>query len=201
MLALLALGWLGACVPNPYDKNLVSQLDREVLAMREKNAILEKRLTNCSEEGQPSEFFAQMNSIFSGTEVKVERSGPFTIMAIPGDVLFSKNSLTIRDEAAMVLDMLSTGLELHQDTQLWIVGHTDDRPLTGSQKRYVSHWGLSTAMAASVLQTLTKDYGVEETRVTVAGRGATRPVGEGDTPGGRTQNRRIVVVVGPLDTW
>lgn len=199
------LGWmlLAACPPSAYDQNLVGQLDREVLALGERNKALEARLEDCSASDAPaSELFTELMQVFSGSEVLVERRGVRTLVTIPGSVLFSPGRVDVRQEAEMVLDLLATGLKLHPEQHIMVIGHTDDQALSGSlRRRYGSNFELSALRAASFMRHLVDRFGVDRTRFTIAGRGPMDPLVSNDTPEGRAQNRRIQLVVGPPEPW
>ncbi len=198
VLALLLAGvGLTAC-PKTSDTDLVHQLDREVLALKERNKALQGQLDHCSEGELDTELYAQLNQVFSGTEVQVGRQGSRAMVVIPGELLFSPGSTKVREESKMVLDLLATALQIHEDAQVWVIGHTDDDPLTGSlRRRYGDNWGLSTARAHAFMQVLVSDFDIASDRFTIAGRGPSEPLASNDTPEGRALNRRIVVVVGP----
>ncbi len=72
-------------------------------------------------------------------------------------------------------------------------GHSDDQPIHTAQ--YASNWELSTARAMSVLRLLVNDGGFDPTKISAAGFGEYRPVGDNSTPEGRKKNRRVDVVV------
>ena len=72
------------------------------------------------------------------------------------------------------------------DKRVRVIGHTD---ATGS-----NHGPLSEARARSVLQALVQ-HGVQRDRLDAQGAGATVPVGDNTTPAGRTQNRRVEILI------
>jgi len=199
----LMAGLLSGCIPSPYDQPLVEQLDREVLALQERNRMCKEQLVTCSQDGTPHVFYSEMVEVFSGTEVKVERSGPNTVLVVPGGMLFSSGRTTIRQEAMMVLDLLSIGLHLHSDLHVWVIGHTDDSPLSSSsmRRKYGTNWELSAHRAASVMHVMVKEFDLPAERFTIGGRGPVQPIVANDTTEGRALNRRLVIVVGPPDEW
>jgi len=60
--------------------------------------------------------------------------------------------------------------------------------------RYADPWTLTIARSASVLRIL-QEEGVEPARLSLAGYGPSRPVSTNSTPFGRSQNRRVEIVV------
>ncbi|MCX6625159.1 MAG: OmpA family protein [Acidobacteria bacterium] len=72
-------------------------------------------------------------------------------------------------------------------------GHTDAQPIHTS--RYRSNWDLSTARSIAMLELFTKQFGVPENRLAVAGYADTFPVDSNETDEGRRHNRRVEIVV------
>ena len=70
-----------------------------------------------------------------------------------------------------------------------IIGHTDSR---GSAARNLE---VSQARAQSMLQFLSTVGGIEANRLIAEGRGEKEPLATNETPEGRSQNRRIDVVI------
>ena len=201
-LAVLALALGTPAWAGKRDSALVEQLDREVIALREQNKVLEGKLASCGEGALDTELYAQLKQVYSGTEVQVSRVGARSVLIIPGELLFAPGGIAVREEATMVTDLLATALGLHPDMQVWVIGYTDDDTLSGTlRRRFGDNWGLSTARAAAFKDVLVNQFGIAQTRFTIAGCGATHPIASNDTPEGRAKNRRIVVVIGPAEDF
>lgn len=192
------LGMLGlGCVPQSADRDLVSQLEREVRAARMRNGLLRDELATCGEAGPPAEVYAKLVQVFKGTEVTVSRHGTRSMVTIPAALLFPRGSTRVRREANMILDLVALSINLHSEMHAWVVGHTDDRAVPSRVRRsYPTNWEYSAARAAAFVRILIKKYQVDPAQLTVAGRGGTQPVSENDTPAGRQQNQRIVIEIG-----
>ncbi|MFT5684876.1 MAG: flagellar motor protein MotB [Myxococcota bacterium] len=199
-MGVILLSMLGCATINgeARQQDLIYQLDREVIALKLRNKQLQVALEGCGDTQERNPIHAELLQVFAGSEVIVSRSGAQTIVVIPGAFLFSSGSTTIRSEATMVLDLLSVALNLHTDAQIRVIGHTDDRPLSGSLKRqYGSNWELSVFRASSFMHTMAADFGIDMARFTIAGRGPSQPIATNDTPEGRERNRRLIVIIGP----
>lgn len=194
LLALIGCSWIR---PDERQQALIYQLDREVIALKLRNDQLREQAERCDDpQGNP--IYTELLQVFSGSEVSVERDGAQTVVIIPGALLYSSGSTTIRAEATMVLDLLSVALNLHADAKVRVIGHTDDRPLVGAlRRRYGTNWELSVFRAAALMRAMVGDFGVQEDRFTIAGRGSSQPIASNDTPEGRERNRRLVVIIGP----
>ena len=196
LLALIGCAWVRF---DEQQQALVYQLDREIIALKLRNDQLREQVERCAQDPSSNPIYTELFQVFSDSEVLVERDGAQTVVTIPGALLFSSGSTTIRAEAAMVLDPLSTALSLHTDATVRVIGHTDDRPLAGSlRRRYGTNWELSVFRAAALMRIMVDEFGLQEERFIISGRGASQPIATNDTPEGRERNRRLVVVIGPL---
>jgi chemotaxis protein MotB len=79
-----------------------------------------------------------------------------------------------------------------KDTRVQVEGHTDVLPI--STERFPSNWELSTARASTVVR-MFSSAGVDPARLAAVGYGEFRPVSGNDTPEGRAENRRVLIVV------
>ena len=178
------------------DSRLIASLDGEVRALRERLEIAEDASAACDDANRPDPIYAELVQVLSTSEAKVERLGRTTIVTVPHSIVFSGRSRRVRSEARMVLDMVATAVNLHPDTVVSIVGHTDSRA-TGSSA-YPTNWELSAIRASAIARYLIRNFEVAPERLTVAGRGSTDPVTENDTPAGRARNRRYQIIITPI---
>ena len=105
---------------------------------------------------------------------------------------FESAKAEIREEVMPDLEAVARTLkDLNNDVR--IEGHTDAVPIRSSV--YRSNWELSAARAAAVLTFFVDTTGLSEERMSVAGYGSQRPLATNDTQEGRSQNRRVDIVV------
>ena len=91
-------------------------------------------------------------------------------------------------------DLSAVGQTLRElENAIRIEGHTDSVPIRNSS--YHSNWELSAARAASVLDELVRTSQIHESRLSIAGYASQRPLVSNDTLEGRSQNRRVDIVV------
>jgi outer membrane protein OmpA-like peptidoglycan-associated protein len=119
---------------------------------------------------------------------RVERVGEGIVVTFDSGLLFAYDSDAITGAARDNLTNLAESLRKYSDTDVLIVGHTD---ATGSDSY---NQGLSERRAASAAAFLASQ-GVTRTRVQTTGRGETEPIETNDSAEGRTQNRRVEVVI------
>jgi chemotaxis protein MotB len=120
------------------------------------------------------------------------------IVRLRDAAFFESASASIREEVMPDLEAVGRTLkDLNNDVR--IEGHTDSVPIRSSS--YRSNWELSAGRAAAVLAFFAENTAIEEGRMSVAGYGSQRPLATNDTQEGRSQNRRVdIVVLEPRDT-
>jgi len=110
---------------------------------------------------------------------------------IKTSILFASGSAQLERDAIPVLVKLADILSPFPNP-VEVEGFTDNVPI--KTLAYPSNWELSAARAASVVHVFTR-YGIRPQRLLAIGYGEFRPAAENTTPGGRAQNRRVVIVV------
>jgi chemotaxis protein MotB len=107
------------------------------------------------------------------------------------ELLFSSGSAALFPEARPVLETLS---EILRDlpVRVHVEGFTDNVPI--STPTFPSNWELSGARASSVIR-LFVENGLNPAKMAAVGFGEHRPVSDNDTPEGRSQNRRVTIVI------
>ena len=171
---------------------LISQQDREISALLQRQALLQKHLERCDDPTQsPPAIFHELKQVLTHGH-RITREGRRVTVHLPNTLLFNRGlKPKIRRDAAMLLDLLSTALNLHPEHGLVFEAHSDNQR-TGSSS-YPTNWELGAVRAAAVARALIKDYRVEPGRVTVASRAEMDPIGENSTAEGRAANRRVLL--------
>jgi len=100
-------------------------------------------------------------------------------------ILFDVNSDKIKPESYGTLKEMATVLKENPDLKVKIVGHTDS---DGSD---AANLDLSKKRAASVKESLVKEFGIDESRMQTDGKGESEPIDKNDTPAGKANNRRV----------
>ena len=115
-------------------------------------------------------------------------------------ILFDSGSAEIKPEGRNVLDRVGGILKSVTDKQIRIEGYTDNVPI-GSRltDRFPTNWELSAARAVNVVRHLSGSVGVSPRLLSAAGFAENHPVAAIKTQEGRAQNRRIEIVLLPLD--
>jgi chemotaxis protein MotB len=115
-------------------------------------------------------------------------------------VLFNSGQALVKPEGLKVLKQVADVLKTVNDKQIRIEGHTDNVPIGGKLKqKFPTNWELSTARATNVVRYFIEQGGVNRENFEAVGYADTRPVADNDTDAGRTENRRIEIVLFPKD--
>ena len=120
--------------------------------------------------------------------VEEEGQPPALKVTFDSGILFATNSSTVSDASKSALRNFAANLEKNPDTDLKIVGHTDN---TG-QVDY--NQTLSERRAKSVYDYLI-EQGVSSRRMVFEGKGIHQPVADNNTADGRSKNRRVEIMI------
>ena len=118
----------------------------------------------------------------------VERVGEGIQVTFASGLLFAFDSDSIQPAAASNLSELASSLQKYPDSQLLIVGHTDNVG-DDSYNQRLSERRSNSAAAYLAAQ------GVARTRLAATGKGESEPVTTNDTDAGRQKNRRVEVAI------
>jgi outer membrane protein OmpA-like peptidoglycan-associated protein len=129
-------------------------------------------------------------AVAAALAVKEEPRG--TVITLPGAVLFPTAKWDLLPGAREKLDQVAEALKNQADHKMIVEGHTDSQ---GSESSNIE---LSQRRAQTV-----RDYlvsrGVPNEIITSTGLGQSRPVGDNSTAAGRQQNRRVEIIVQPVE--
>ena len=118
----------------------------------------------------------------------VERVGEGIQVTFASGLLFAFDSDSIQAAAGANLRELASSLQKYPDSQLLIVGHTDNVG-DDSYNQLLSQRRSNSAAAYLAAQ------GVARTRLAATGKGESEPVTTNDTDAGRQKNRRVEVAI------
>ena len=105
---------------------------------------------------------------------------------------FDSGSAALRPEAIPTLNDIVKVIGPSQ-LRVRIEGHTDDVPIHTAQ--YNSNWELSTSRATEIIKLLITRYSIVPNRLSASGYGEYFPVASNQSADGRSQNRRVDLVI------
>lgn len=103
-------------------------------------------------------------------------------------ILFDVNSDKIKPESSGTLKGISQVLKDNPDVRIKIIGHTDS---DGDDN---SNLDLSKRRAASVKNSLSRDFEIDASRIETDGKGESQSVSPNTTSEGKANNRRVEIV-------
>ena len=130
---------------------------------------------------------AAMERASQGTGVAVTQTQDNQLkLNIPSDISFDTGRADIKPNLRPILDQFASGLANQPNTEIRIVGHTDN---VGSN---AINDPLSVQRAQAARDYLTA-RGVDPRRVFTAGQGEHDPIADNNTAAGRASNRRVEI--------
>lgn len=118
----------------------------------------------------------------------VTRQGEGIIIKFDSGILFDVDKDAINGSAQNNLQNLSQSLQKNPETNILIIGHTDN---SGTESYNMD---LSVRRAEAV-KTYLSANGVDASRLNTQGEGANEPIADNNTDDGRSQNRRVEIVI------
>ena len=135
---------------------------------------------------------ARLRNDLAGTGVSVERRGGDLVLNMPGSITFDVGRDEVQPGFFPVLDTVSAILNEYNETTVNVTGHTDN---TGNAD---FNQLLSQRRAESV-GTYLQEQNVEAARILTSGAGSDSPVADNATDEGRQENRRVELVLTPVE--
>ena len=133
---------------------------------------------------------AEMQRATMGSGVAVVQTPDNQLkLEVPSDISFAVGRADINPRLRPILDQFANGLGAQANTEVRIIGHTDNTGGDALNDR------LSLERAQSVKNYLI-DRGVRADTIQVAGRGEREPVADNSTEAGRAKNRRVEIFLG-----
>ena len=192
-----------------YRKSLYSNLSEQEklnMLLKEKMEELAEREATINKlqaevDAQNARLQSLLNSVkdallgFSSDELTVTEKNGKIYVAMSDKLLFESGSAQVNKQGKEALGKLAEVLKKQHDIDVFIEGHTDNKPIKTVQ--FKDNWDLSVVRATSVVRILTKDYGVNPLQILPCGRGEFMPVDNNESVEGRAHNRRTEIIMAP----
>jgi chemotaxis protein MotB len=123
-------------------------------------------------------------------EVRMEKRG--LVISLREATFFPSGGDTVEPSTLPVLAAIAKEIQKHPNP-IRLEGHTDSVPIHTA--RFRSNWDLSAARGIAMLELFEQRFGVDRSRMAIAGFAETAPVASNDTEEGRRRNRRVDIVV------
>jgi len=129
-------------------------------------------------------------------KVRISEDERGLVVSLPSEVYFDPGSADLTQDARPVLKKVAR-LITQVKNFVRIEGYTDNTGVTAAnlKKGYKTNWELSSARSVNVLRYFAEDEDVFPAQLSAVAFGQYRPVGDNNTPEGRSLNRRVDIVI------
>ena len=133
----------------------------------------------------------QLRNRLKDTGIDVLRISKHILLKLPNNITFDTDSDELKPRFAPALNSIVTVLTEYNSTLVTTIGYTDNVGTVEHNQK------LSERRAQSLMAYLTTK-GINTHRLTAIGRGQFQPVASNDTSEGRAMNRRVEIMLEPL---
>ena len=137
-----------------------------------------------SREKSQGDLLARLQAIEASA--RMEARG--IVLTLPGSVYFDTGRADVKPGSAERIARIAEALAGALDRKILVDGHTDSTGSAATNERL-------SGLRAEAVKAIFVAHGVSPDRIETHGYAATKPVASNATPGGRSQNRRVEVVV------
>jgi len=172
---------------------LTSRLEEEVtkISREKEEEIARVRATH-------DDMLKAMQKEVEQGQVKITQLADRLSLNIVDKILFPSGEDQISEQGKEVLKRVGAVLKQARDKTIRIEGHTDNVPIAKPLKaRFATNWELSTARASNVVRFLQDEAGIDPASLEAVGMGEHHPIASNKTARGRSQNRRIEIILFP----
>jgi chemotaxis protein MotB len=132
---------------------------------------------------------------YSVADVDIKLNKGYVFVDIPSNIIFASGSATVSKKSIEMLGGIARLLEAQPNLNFLIEGHTDNKAF---KENNTNNWNLSVNRAAAVAKILQTKYKIDPKRMIAAGRSQYLPMDDNNTKTGRSNNRRIRIVLMPM---
>ena len=161
--------------------------DEEILAARDQQEL----------EDFQTKIEAYIDEKGLSPRLQTEMTVKGLMITIKEGVLFESGSADIIGGSQTIADEISNLLVSDPPRMIFIEGHTDNIP--AGTKEYPTNWELSSARAINFMKILLENDDLDPEKFSATGYSEYHPIATNDTPEGRTENRRVEVLISPYE--
>jgi len=145
------------------------------------------------------ELVADMQEEIEQGQITITQLADRLSVSMVDKILFPSGKAEIMPEGIEVLERVGNILKNVQDKIIRVEGHTDNVQIHPKlQTQFPTNWELSTARATNVVRFLQDTVGINPGNLEAIGMSEYHPVATNETVEGRSQNRRIEIILTPL---
>jgi chemotaxis protein MotB len=140
----------------------------------------------------PTTALAAIKADLEKSDLDVQMDSRGVVVSLPQALLFQPGDDRINADALATVSAIGDVLN-RIPNNVSLVGHTDATPI--HNRHFANNWELAAARGLRLLELLSSQYGIAESRLSVASFGSYDPRSSNDTPDGRASNRRVEIVI------
>jgi chemotaxis protein MotB len=192
-------------------KKMKHDFSLELSRLKQQNAILDRELkTKIGEVSKEKEeeierltsaydeLVADLEKEIEEGQIQITQLADRLSVSMVDKILFPSGKAEITPEGLEVLKRVGNILKTTRNKLIRVEGHTDNVAIHPNlQKMFPTNWELSTARATNVVRFLQEEVGIEGARLQAIGMSEYHPVASNGTESGRSQNRRIEIILLP----
>lgn len=137
--------------------------------------------------------YIKENNLTDKLDTKLTEEG--LLISIRDNVLFGSGSAKVRENDLQIASEISDLLVLNPPRNIIISGHTDNVPIQTA--KFSSNWELSVMRSINFMKILLQNDQLDPRWFSAKGFGEFKPVADNSTAEGRSQNRRVEILILP----
>ncbi|MFC4355278.1 flagellar motor protein MotB [Chryseomicrobium palamuruense] len=135
--------------------------------------------------------YKEKNNLESRLTTELDEKG--LIIKIKEGTLFSSGSADLSEQAEQFAREISLMFETEIPRTIFIEGHTDNVPT--NPEKFASNWELSSARAINFMKIILENEELDPRKFSATGYGEYRPIASNDTAEGKSENRRVEILI------
>ncbi len=178
-------------------QNLVkASRDLNLKLKKEKTVVKEKTKVISDLEDTKKKIEEGLKQQIANQQIKIEEIEGKLKLTFIDKILFNSGSTRINEKGKEILLSFAESIQEDRNHNILVEGHTDNVGVGQALKsKFPSNWELSTSRSSTVVRFLQEKGGIEPERLSAIGYSYFKPVASNDDEEGRSQNRRIEIIL------
>jgi len=178
-------------------QNLVqASRDLNLKLKKEKAVVKEKTKVISDLEDTKKKIEEGLKEQIANQQIKIEEIEGKLKLTFIDKILFNSGSTKINKKGKEILLTFAESIQEDKDHNILVEGHTDNVGVGPALKAmFPTNWELSTARSSAVVRFLQEKGSIEPERLSAIGFSYFKPLASNDDEEGRSQNRRIEIVL------
>jgi len=180
-------------------QGLKPELDAKNAALKSATEQLEQARARLSELDEAQRKMEEsLKSEIEDKTIRLQKLKDRLTVTFVDKILFDSGSAQIKDIGKKSLKKVADSLKEMANHNIYVEGHTDNANIGPVlAKTFPTNWELSAARSTAVTRFLQETGGLEPTRLFAVGCSSYRPVADNATTEGKSENRRVEIVLIP----